>query len=186
MSRLRLALALILVVAGLGTIQTASAHGATPFTASGGLCLVGLPEVTVAPSPTGVLVIASGESLEGTITTSQEWTDLEGAKVLVTIDREKSSFNFGTLTFSGRLTGRLTIATDDSVLSGKLHGTVSGKFSDPANLLASIYESSSEVDWTVGDTDTLAKGHASSTFTPDPTSGAFCGTANLTGKLIRD
>ncbi len=153
------------------------------FTANGDLCLKALPDLKVALTPKGIRVNASGEMLTGFIVSSPDWTALEGAGITVTITKETSVFDLATFTFSGHLTGRMTITTADGPLSGHLEGTVSGDFANPADILGSISASSAEVKWTIKGPDGKARGEGTATLTVGPIAGAFCGQVNLTGAL---
>ncbi|MFH1141005.1 MAG: hypothetical protein V1724_04930 [Chloroflexota bacterium] len=161
----------------------ALADSGQPFTASGNICLAGLPQIKgVAPQPTGVRIVAVGEKLAGVIAGSSGWDDLEGASVDITITREESFFDFTTMTFSGRINGSLTVTTADGVLKGKLEGTVSGVFLDPADILGSIIESTTQVDWRVASKDGKAWGQGNATFAA-ALDGTFCGPLDLAGAV---
>jgi len=175
---------LILVAMVFFAVPTsASAHQKSPFTASGNLCLVQLPNIrAVVLQPAGVLGLFSGEQLAGAITSSDGWEALEGAGIGITITNERTLFDFTTLTFSGNITGDLTVTTGGDLLTGRLEGTVSGTFLDPNDLLGSINSSIAQAKWQASSKTTLAKGDATATFTPGP-SGTFCGPVNLAGAV---
>ncbi|MDO8749923.1 MAG: hypothetical protein Q7K03_02090 [Dehalococcoidia bacterium] len=161
----------------------ALADSAQTFTASGNICLAGLPQIVVgSPQPTGVRIVAKGEELAGGIAVSSGWDDLEGAAVDITITNESSFFDFTTGTFSGSLNGTLTVTTtEDDVLKGKLEGKVSGVFLDPEDILGSIIQSTTQVKWQVNSKDAKASGQGNATFTP--TELGFCGPLNLAGAV---
>ncbi|MFH1140214.1 MAG: hypothetical protein V1724_00765 [Chloroflexota bacterium] len=161
----------------------ALADSGQPFTASGNICLDGLPQMKgVAPKPTGVRVVALGEKLAGVIVVSTGWDALEGAAVDITITNESSFFDFTTMTFLGEVNGSLTVTTADDVLEGKLEGTVSGVFLNPGDILGSIIESTTQVDWRVSSKDGKAWGEGNATFAAAP-DGTFCGPLDLAGSV---
>ena len=172
----------LMVLALLAVPAIALADSGQPFTASGDICLAGLPQIKAgALKPTGVQVVAKGEELAGVIAVSSGWDDLEGAAVDITITNESSFFDFTTGTFSGKINGSLTVTTADDVLRGKLEGTVSGVFTDPANILDSIVSSSTQVKWQVAGKDAKASGQGNATFAL--TELGFCGPLNLAGAV---
>lgn len=167
---LLLALVLALLPAAAG------AERATPFNASGEICLAGPPTIVgYQPTPTGAWVVATGEVLSGTIADST-WDDLDGALVTVTVLQERSFFNFVTGTFTGRLTADFTIGES---LAGSLKGTVRGAFSDPAGLPESIYASSASVQWAATDSGTMARGTGDASFAV--AGDTFCGPVTFSG-----
>ncbi len=171
------------VIVLLAVPATAFAKSPTPFTGVGNICLTRLPEITaVAPRRTGVRIVASGEELAATVTRSSGWDSLKGADIGITIDKETSTFDFTTLTFSGSLTGYITVTTSEEVLEGELVGAVSGKFLDPAHIIDSIYASSAQIQWKAGSKGEQAQGNATATFKASE-DGSFCGPIRLTGTL---
>ncbi len=173
----------LLLLVLLAVPAIALADSVQPFTALGDICLTGLPQITAgAPQPTGVRIVARGEKLAGIISASSGWEDLEGAAVDITITREHSFFDFTTGTFSGKINGTLTVTTANDVLKGKLEGTVSGVFFDPADILGSIYGSTAQVNWRVSSKDAKASGQGNATLVA-ALDGTFCGPLDLAGRV---
>lgn len=161
------------------------------FTATGTLCLVGLPTIKAAMTRRGLLVNARGELLAGLIDSST-WSEIAGAGMEAVIAHEESLFNMATNTFEGKIEGKIKIVGSDEVMQGSMNGTVSGAFlpiTDPADLLTSIYTSTANVKWNIrnkgsdsdDDDKSRAKGTATVTFVADVESGMYCGPIVLNG-----
>lgn len=163
-----------------------------PLEASGTLCLVGLPRIHAnMAGATKLRISAHGEQLGGVIADSN-WTDITGAEISATINKEESVFNLATQTFDGKIAGKISIMGSSGVIGGSMEGVVSGAFlpfTNPEDLLTSIYTSTAEVKWNLkgkwsnsGDNEkTEAKGTASVTFVADPENGTYCGPLVLNG-----
>lgn len=162
---------------------TTGADEPTPFSATGTVCVAGLPKVKAAPSPVGIKLGAFEEQINGAITSSPGWAALEGATLEAKVHHEESTFNFTTLTFSGNLSGDLHITTGSGKLRGELHGSVAGAFLDPANPVTSIYQSAVQLDWTAHGGKAKAKGQGTAAFAFDPSTFTFCGPLNLSGEV---
>ena len=185
--------ALFIVLTPFAQPKTAVAKATTSqFTASGTLCLVGLPTIKANLNKKGILhVNARGEQLAGEIAESS-WSEITGAGVEAVITHEESMFNLVTNTFEGKIEGKIKIAIPGEVMQGSFQGTVGGAFlpiTDPSALLTSIYTSTANVKWNMrnkgSDSDdedkSRARGTASVTFMVDPLAGTYCGPIVMTG-----
>ncbi len=184
MKRLLFVLVAVLLMSLVGVVSQAVASNerASSFSASGNICLVQLPSSLIAvPAPGGVRITASGEILGGAIDSSDGWDALDGAEIGAVIAKEVSTFNFGAGSFSGVLSGSLNLDTSDGPLSGRFQGTVSGNFLDPTDIIGTIYQSTADIDWKIGDRDESARGHAVANFTANPLDGTYCGPIELQG-----
>ena len=183
--------ALFLVLTPFAQTKVVAAKASpSQFTASGTLCLVGLPTIKASTSGLGLRISARGEQLGGAVTDST-WSEITGAGVEAVITHEESLFNMATNTFEGKIEGKIKLSNAEEVLQGSMNGTVSGAFlpiTNPADLLTSIYTSTAEVKWNIrnkgsdsdDDDKSRARGTATVTFFAD-IEGNYCGPIVLNG-----
>ncbi len=184
--------ALFIILTPFAQPKTVVAKAPTSqFTASGTLCLVGLPTIKYSMTKRGLSIDARGEQLAGFISDSN-WSDIAGAGVEAVITHEQSIFDMASNAFEGKIEGKIKIGLPGEVMQGSFKGTVGGAFmpiTNPADLLTSIYTSTADVSWNMrnkgSDSDdsdnSRARGTASVTFMADPYAGTYCGPIVMTG-----
>ncbi len=179
-----------LVVFGLAAVvalpNVALAAKAQPqtFAASGSLCLTALPtSATIKVNKKHVRLFAEGEVFTGAIDNSPQWAGLVGAPVTVDVDKERARFNLTTLTYTGNISGTITINDAGDPLTGKFQGQTGGAFLDPSDPTNTVYATQAAFKFQLKDSQDRARGEGEALFIYDISSGTFCGPLGINGTV---
>lgn len=169
----------LIALMSLASMAFVPGPASTKIHADANLCLDTEPDAfSEIITPTGAVVFATGEEHSGEITSSPDWTDIEGP-LSINVVKEEAIFDFKFNTFRSHISGQLTAGK----LTGSYSGTVSGSYTDPLHALDTIVESGAEVTWQIRDTELVATGKASAIFTES--AGQFCGSLTFDGNKVQ-
>ena len=169
--------------AGADQPQEFTAQGAACVDVSGGVP-TSLTYLSVVPDGNKLLVTAKGENAYGTVSQFRGWNGIENASVSATVGQEDSTFNLSGRRVYGSLSGgSLTVNTDHNGLyTGTFDGTITGAFLDPSDPIATLYQSTPRIRFTVSNGTSVLSGNADITFSGNPGDPShFCGTMTLQG-----
>ncbi|MFC2032509.1 hypothetical protein ACFLUS_04000, partial [Chloroflexota bacterium] len=135
-------LALLVVMTPTGTLAEGnSPSGWTHFTAPAAVSVTDLGESYPSSEPRGPLVYihTSGETVAGTVGTSSEWPELEGATFTMVHDADVT-LNMASFTLVGHATGSINLENGDGSMQGNYKANIRGKFRLTEDGESIIYE----------------------------------------------